>query len=72
MDERRKRIRTVSEDLFVAPFSPQSLLIGREGMLPLRIKLPEVEPLIQALRAVANDLASGAIPPDALVSRLDD
>jgi hypothetical protein len=72
MDERRKRIHKVGEDLFVAPSSPQSLLIYREGMLPLRVKLSEVEPLIKALKAVIGDLALGTVPPDPIVPRLDD
>lgn len=69
MDERWKRIHKVGEDLMVAPSSPRSLLIYREGMLPIRVKLSEIEPLIQALRAVSDDLTSGTVPSDAGVSR---
>jgi hypothetical protein len=72
MDERRKRIRKVGEDLFVAPSSPRSLLIYHEGMLPLRVKLSDIESLIQALRAVRDDLTSGTVPSDAGVPRPDD
>ena len=72
MDNDQKRIRKVGEDLFVAPSSSRSLLIYREGMLPLRVKLSEVEPLVRALKAAVDDLTSGTLPPDAVVPRLDD
>ena len=52
MDERKKRIHKVGEDLFVAPSGSRSLLIYREGMLPIRVELSEIELLVQALRAV--------------------
>lgn len=71
MDERRKKMHKVGEDLFVAPSGPRSLLIYHEGMLPVRVKLPEIEPLIQALTAVSAELASGTVPSDAGVSRPD-
>ena len=72
MDERRKKIQQVGEDLFVAPFSPRSLQIYRDGMLPLRVRLSEIGRLVKALRAVQDDLTLDTVPPEASVRRLDD
>jgi hypothetical protein len=64
MSEWSKRIRQVGSDLFVVPGSVRSVLVYREGMLPLRIKLTEVEPLIEALRSVSDELAARPGPKD--------
>jgi hypothetical protein len=71
MDDRRKRIHRVGEDLFVTPSGPRSLLIYREGMLPLRVELSEIEPLVQAIRAVRDDLTWGSVSPDGILPRPD-
>jgi hypothetical protein len=72
MNKRRQRIHKIGEDLFVACASSRSLLIYREGMLPLRVKLSEIEPLLQVLRAVVDDLALDTVSPDTGILRPDD
>ena len=70
--KRWKRIRKVSEDLFVVPFGLQSVLIYREGGTLLKVRLSEIAPLIKTLQAVGDDLASGTVSPDTILPRLDD
>jgi hypothetical protein len=71
MNKRQQRIRKVGKDLFVTSASSRSVLIYREGMLPLRVELSEIEPLLKVLRAVADDLVLGAVFPDSSIPRPD-